>query len=76
MIIKNKIMEVKDSNGTILQEGDSVQIIKSIKVKGSTDDLKRGQIVKNIKLTDNTEEVEGRVNKVMMVLKTSVIKKA
>ena len=68
-------MEVKDSNGTILQEGDSVQIIKSLKVKGG-DDLKRGQIVKNIKLTDNNEEVEGRVNKVMMVLKTSVIKKA
>jgi protein PhnA len=69
-------MEVRDSNGTILQEGDSVQIIKSIKVKGSTADLKRGQIVKNIKLTDNSEEVEGRVDKVMMVLKTNILKKA
>ncbi len=69
-------MEVRDSNGIILQEGDSVQIIKSIKVKGSTADLKRGQIVKNIKLTDNNQEVEGRIDKVMMVLKTSVIKKA
>ena len=51
-------MEVKDSNGNVLKEGDSVTIIKSIKVKGSTSDLKRGQVVKNIRLTDNEEEIE------------------
>ena len=68
-------MEVKDSNGNILKEGDSVTIIKSLKVKGSTSDLKRGQVVKNIRLTDSAEEIEGRVDKVLMVLKTCFLKK-
>ncbi len=69
-------MEVKDSNGNLLAEGDSVTIIKSLKVKGSTSDLKRGQVVKNIRFTDNEEEIEGRVDKVMLVLKTCFLKKA
>jgi protein PhnA len=69
-------MEVKDSNGAILKEGDSVQVIKDLKVKGSSSTLKRGQLVKNIKLTDNIEEIEGRVEKVVMVLKTCFLKKS
>lgn len=68
-------MEVKDSNGTLLNEGDSVQIIKDLKVKGSSSILKRGTLVKNIRLTDNDEEIEGRVEKQMMVLKTCFMKK-
>jgi protein PhnA len=39
-------MEVKDSNGNILNEGDSVALIKDLKVKGSSLNLKRGTIVK------------------------------
>lgn len=69
------IMEVKDSNGNILNEGDSVQIIKDLKVKGSSSVLKRGTMVKNIKLTDDEREIEGRVEKTMMVLKTEFLKK-
>lgn len=69
-------MEVKDSNGTILSEGDSVTLIKDLKVKGSSSVLKRGTMVKNIRLTDNDDEVEGRVNKEMMVLRTEFLKKA
>lgn len=69
-------MEVKDSNGNILNEGDSVIIIKSLKVKGSSDMLKRGTVVKNIRLTSNNLEVEGRVDKVQMVLKAEFLKKA
>jgi protein PhnA len=69
-------MEVKDSNGTLLNEGDSVQIIKDLKVKGSSSVIKRGTLVKNIRLTDNEEEVEGRVEKVQMVLKACFLKKA
>ncbi|MEI6594291.1 MAG: alkylphosphonate utilization protein [Bacteroidota bacterium] len=68
-------MEVKDSNGTLLNEGDSVQIIKDLKVKGSSSVLKRGTLVKNIRLTSNEEEIEGRVDKQMMVLKTCFMKK-
>jgi protein PhnA len=68
-------MEVKDSNGTTLNEGDSVQIIKDLKVKGSSSVLKRGTMVKNIRLTDDDTHIEGRVEKVMMVLKTEFLKK-
>lgn len=69
-------MEVKDSNGNILNEGDSVTLIKDLKVKGTSTTLKRGTMVKNIKLTDDEEEVECRINKVQMVLKTCFLKKA
>ena len=68
-------MEVKDSNGTTLNEGDNVQIIKDLKVKGSSSVLKRGTMVKNIRLTDDDTHIEGRVENVMMVLKTEVLKK-
>jgi protein PhnA len=62
-------MEVRDSNGNILSEGDSVTLIKDLKVKGSSGILKRGTLVKNITLTDNPAEIEGRVNKTEMVLR-------
>ena len=44
---------VKDSNGNVLQDGDSVTIIKDLKVKGASSDLKRGTKVKNIRLIDD-----------------------
>ncbi len=69
-------MEVKDCNGTLLSEGDSITLIKDLKVKGSSTTLKRGTVVKNIRLTDSEEEIEGKVEKSMMVLKTCFIKKA
>lgn len=68
-------METKDSNGTILTDGDSVLIIKTLKVKGSSNNLDRGTLVKNIRLTDNTEEVEARVNGSIIVLKACFLKK-
>ncbi len=68
-------MEVKDSNGTILNEGDSVHLIKDLKVKGSSTILKRGTVVKNIRLTSSEEEIEGRVERTVMVLKTCFLKK-
>lgn len=68
-------MEVKDSNGNLLNEGDSVSVIKDLKVKGSSSVIKRGTVVKNIRLTDNDKEIEGRVSKTVMVLKTEFLKK-
>ena len=44
---------VKDANGNILQNGDSVTIIKDLKVKGASNALKRGTKVKNIRLIDD-----------------------
>jgi protein PhnA len=69
-------MEVKDSNGNLLAEGDSVILIKSLDAKGIRGTLKRGQVVKNIRFTNSAEEIEGRIDKVMMVLKTCFLKKA
>lgn len=67
---------VKDSNGNILNDGDSVTLIKDLKVKGTSTTLKRGTMVKNIRLTDNEDEVDCRVNKVQIVLRTEFLKKA
>lgn len=70
-------MTAKDCNGTPLAEGDSVTLTKDLKVKGTSVTLKRGAVVKNIHLTDDPEEIEGRVEKVKgLVLKTSFVKKA
>lgn len=69
-------MEVRDSNGTLLNEGDTVTLIKDLKVKGSSNVLKRGTVVKNIRLTEDAEEIEGRVERSMLVLKAAFLKKA
>ncbi|TXD36202.1 PhnA domain protein [Lujinxingia vulgaris] len=65
-----------DSNGTELNEGDSVTLIKDLDVKGTSFVAKRGTLVKGIHLTDNPEHVEGRVNGTVIVLKTMFLKRA
>ena len=69
-------MVVKDSKGTLLAEGDSVILIKDLKVKGSSLTLKRGTVVKNIRLTNSAGEIKGRAGGSTMVLKTEFLKKA
>ena len=70
-------MDVKDCNGTPLAEGDSVTLIKDLKVKGANVTLKRGTLVRNIHLTDDPDEIEGKVEKVKgLVLKVCFVKKA
>ena len=68
-------METKDCNGNILNNGDSVNLIKDLKVKGSSLVLKRGKVVKNIKLTDDPDEVDCRIDGSNIVLKTEFLKK-
>ena len=67
---------VKDSNGAVLQEGDSVIVIKDLKVKGGSSDLKRGTVVRKIHLIDDPEVIECRVDGSTLVLKTCFLKKA
>jgi protein PhnA len=64
-----------DSNGAPLADGDSVTIIKDLDVKGAGFVAKRGTMVKNIRLIDDPENIEGRVNKTTLVLKTKFLKK-
>lgn len=76
---KEDIMDIKvrDSNGALLAEGDTVTLIKDLKLKGSSTVLKRGTVIKNIHLTDNEDEIEGRTDKVKgLVLRTEFLKKA
>jgi len=66
---------VKDSNGNILQDGDTVSVIKSLKVKGSTTTIKQGTTIKKIRLTDDPEEVDCKIDGMNIVLKTIFLKK-
>jgi protein PhnA len=70
-----KLMNVKDSNGNPLKEGDSVILIKSLPVKGTSITLKKGIVIKNIHLTEDEAEVECKVEKMKIVLKTMFLKK-
>jgi protein PhnA len=65
----------KDSNGNPLAEGDSVLLTKDLKVKGFNKDLKRGTAIKNIRLTSNPAEIEGKVEGSVLVIKTMFVKK-
>lgn len=64
-----------DSNGVVLNSGDSVSLIKDLDVKGANFTAKRGTIVKNISLSDNQTQIEGRVNGIKIVLLTKFLKK-
>jgi protein PhnA len=68
---------VKDINGTELKDGDSVMLIKDLKVKGTSSVLKRGTLIKNIRLTVDPAEIECRAEKIKdLVLRTEFLKKA
>ncbi|MGV6875429.1 alkylphosphonate utilization protein [Pseudochelatococcus sp. B33] len=68
---------VRDSNGAALADGDSVTLIKDLKVKGTSETLKRGTLVKNIRLTGKSGEIEANTKQVKgLVLKTEFVKKA
>ena len=69
------VVFVKDSNGTLLNEGDSVHVIKDLKVKGGSSDLKRGTLIKKIHLIDDPHAIECRVDGSTLVLKTCFLKK-
>lgn len=65
----------KDSNGAELFDGDAVTVIKDLKVRGSSMVIKRGTKVKSIRLTDNPEEVDCKIEGSSIVLKTCFLKK-
>ncbi len=66
-----------DSNGAVLEAGDTVTIIKDLNVKGSSLVAKRGTAVRNISLVpDNAEQIEGRVEGQQIVILTKFVKKS
>lgn len=66
----------KDSNGNILEAGDTVTLIKDLKVKGANFTAKRGTAVRNIRLVpDNAGQIEGKVETQLIVILTEYVKK-
>ncbi|NOZ91152.1 MAG: alkylphosphonate utilization protein, partial [Epsilonproteobacteria bacterium] len=73
-LVTEEIEPTRDSNGTILNEGDSVTIIKDLVVKGAGFTAKQGTTVKNIHI-ESPEAIEGRVNGTRIVLLSKFLKK-
>lgn len=69
---------VRDSNGNLLAQGDTVVVIKDLKVKGSSIPLKQGTVIRNIRLVDgDAEHIEGHSDRIKgLVLKTCFLRKA
>ncbi|PZP59333.1 MULTISPECIES: zinc ribbon domain-containing protein YjdM [Pseudoxanthomonas] len=69
---------VRDVNGNVLAAGDTVTVIKDLKVKGSSIPLKQGTVIRNIRLVeDDAEHIEGHSDKIKgLVLKTCFLRKA
>jgi len=69
-------LEVRDASGNILKDGDSVTLIKDLKVKGANQTLKQGTVIKTIRLTDNPEEIDCRHDAIKgLVLRTEFVRK-
>lgn len=69
-------LEVRDASGNLLADGDSVVLIKDLKVKGAGQTLKQGTVIKTIRLTDNPEEIDCRHDAIKgLVLRTEFVRK-
>ncbi len=67
---------VKDANGNVLQSGDTVVLIKDLKVKGSSTTLKQGTKIKGIRIVDGDHEVDCKTDAGPMMLKACFLRKA
>jgi protein PhnA len=67
---------VKDAHGTVLADGDAVILIKDLRLKGSSQTIKGGTKIRNIRLVDGDHEVDCKVEGVGMMLKACYLKKA
>jgi len=70
-------IQAKDANGNLLQDGDSVTVLKDLKVKGSSSVVKVGTKVKNIRLVEGDHNIDCRIDGIgAMKLKSEFVKKA
>jgi protein PhnA len=73
----NETRAVRDANGNVLQDGDTVTVIKDLKVKGSSLVVKVGTKVKNIRLVDGDHDIDCKIDGIgAMGLKSEFVKKA
>lgn len=67
---------VRDASGNVLADGDSVVLVKDLKVKGAGQTLKQGTVIRSIRLTDNPEEIDCRHETIKgLVLRTEFVRK-
>lgn len=66
---------VRDANGTVLADGDSVVLVKDLKVKGSSAPLKMGTRIKHIRIVDGDHEIDCKTDLGPMLLKAEFLKK-
>ncbi|MGL5054604.1 MAG: zinc ribbon domain-containing protein YjdM, partial [Fusobacteriaceae bacterium] len=67
---------IKDANGNILQNGDTVTVIKDLKIKGSSTTVKQGTKVKNIRLVDGDHDIDCKIDGIgAMKLKSEFVRK-
>jgi protein PhnA len=67
---------VRDANGQVLVDGDSVILVKDLKVKGSSITLKKGAKAKGIRLVEGDHDVDCKIDGVSLMLKSEFLKKA
>lgn len=69
-------VEVRDAAGNLLADGDSVVLIKDLKVKGAGQTLKQGTVIRAIRLTDDPDEIDCRHDAIKgLVLRTEFVRK-
>jgi protein PhnA len=75
--VENQGVEIKDANGNVLNDGDTITVIKDLKVKGSSLVVKVGTKVKNIRLVDGDHDIDCKIDGIgAMKLKSQFVKKA
>ena len=75
--VDDDVLVVKDSNGNLLQDGDSITVIKDLKVKGSSSVVKVGTKVKNIRLVEGDHDIDCKIDGIgAMKLKSEFVKKS
>jgi protein PhnA len=75
--VAEAVSAVRDANGNELQEGDTVTVIKDLKVKGSSSVVKVGTKVKNIRLVEGDHDIDCKIDGIgAMKLKSEFVKKA
>jgi protein PhnA len=70
------VLTIKDANGNVLQDGDTVTVIKDLKIKGSSSVVKVGTKVKNIRLVEGDHDIDCKIDGIgPMMLKSGFVKK-
>ena len=75
-VISDGAVQVRDAVGNLLADGDSVTLIKDLKVKGANQTLKRGTVIKSIRLTGDEQEIDCRHEAIKgLVLRAEFVRK-